>query len=74
MLGGSWAASNENPYATAPDPGDRWVETGPALMILNVRGWTTGFPREPDDPGRPFVMWPDTPYEHLMVPLGGSMP
>lgn len=69
MLRGSWAASNEDPHAAAPGPGGRWVETGPALMILNVRGLLADYPRQPGDPARPFVMWPGTPYEHLMVPV-----
>jgi hypothetical protein len=30
----------------------------------------TGYPRTADaDPTRPYVMWPDTPYEHLMIPV-----
>lgn len=70
MLRGSWAASNEDPHATAPGPGKRAVKTGPALMILNVHGLLAGHPRQASDPARPFVMWPDTPYEHLMVPVG----
>lgn len=70
MLRGSWAASNADPHATAPRPGERWVETGPALMVLNVRGQLADYPRQPSDPARPFVMWPGTPYEHLMVPVG----
>jgi hypothetical protein len=74
MLRGSWVASNEDPYATTPGPGRRWVETGPALMILNLRGLTAGNPRELTDPERPFVMWPGTPYEHLMVPVGPTAP
>lgn len=72
MLRGSWAASNEDPHATAPGPGGHWVETGPALMILNVKGLLAAYPREPSDPARPFVMWPGTPYEHLMVPVGSA--
>lgn len=73
MLRGSWAASNADPHASTPSSGSRWVETGPALMILNVRGQVAGYPREPADPGRPFVMWPGTPYEHLMVPVGPAV-
>jgi hypothetical protein len=29
-----------------------------------------GYPRTADpDPTKPYVMWPDTPYEHLMIPV-----
>jgi len=72
MLQGSWAASNADPNATTPGPGGRWVETGPALMILNTKGMLASYPREAKDPARPFVMWPGTPYEHLMVPVGSG--
>lgn len=72
MLQGSWAASNEDPHAAVPRPDGRWVETGPALMILNVKGLLAAYPQQPSDPARPFVMWPGTPYEHLMVPVASA--
>lgn len=68
MLQGSWTQSNGDPHA-APVPGTPGVQTGPALMILNTRGMLKGYPPEPTDPGKPFIMWPGTPYEHLMVPV-----
>jgi len=68
MLQGSWTQSNADPHA-ARISGTPGVQTGPALMILNTRGMLQGYPREPTDPGQPFVMWPGTPYEHLMVPV-----
>jgi hypothetical protein len=71
MLQGSWTQSNADPYA-APVPGTPGVQTGPALMILNTRGMLQGYPREPTNPGQPFVMWPGSPYEHLMVPVAAS--
>jgi hypothetical protein len=71
MLQGSWTQSNADPYA-APVPGTPGVQTGPALMILNTRAMLQGYPREPTNPGQPFVMWPGTPYEHLMVPVAAS--
>jgi hypothetical protein len=71
MLQGSWTQSNADPYAV-PVPGTPGVQTGPALMILNTRGMLQGYPREPTNLGQPFVMWPGTPYEHLMVPVAAS--
>ncbi len=68
MLQGSWTQSNEDPHAAAI-PGTGGVTTGPALMILNTRGILEGYPRDAANPGQPFVMWPGTPYEHLMVPV-----
>lgn len=68
MLQGSWTQSNGDPHAAAI-PGTAGVTTGPALMILNTRGMLEGYPRDAAKPGQPFVMWPGTPYEHLMVPV-----
>lgn len=72
MLQGSWTASNEDPHPPALAPGQVGVQSGPALMILNVRGQLAGYPREPGNTGRPWVMWAGTPYEHLMVPVGAA--
>ena len=68
MLAGSNDASNTNPFATAPDSGKGWVVTGPHLMIVAPGAHPyAGTPTEPTDKG-PFVMFPNTPYAHLMVP------
>jgi hypothetical protein len=69
MLAGGSDASNEDPFATEPAAGDSWVETGPHVMIFNTAGRFDGYPTTHDDPSRPYVMWPGTPYEHLMIPV-----
>lgn len=71
MLGGDNGASNTDPYATGPTPDNHWVKTGPHVMILGPAAKTmAGYPRTPDaDPTKPYVMWADTPYEHLMIPV-----
>jgi hypothetical protein len=34
------------------------------------RGYSMSTPRSPKpDTSVPYVMWPDTPYEHLMIPV-----
>ncbi len=71
MLQGSWTQSNADPHA-ARLPGTSGIHTGPALMILNTRGMLQGYPLVPTNPGQPFIMWPGTPYEHLMVPVASS--
>jgi hypothetical protein len=40
-------------------------------MILGpVVKTMVGYPRTADpDPSQPYVMWPGTPYEHLMIPV-----
>ena len=40
-------------------------------MILGPSTKTmVSYPRTLDaDPTKPYVMWPDTPYEHLIIPV-----
>lgn len=70
MLQGGSDASNEDPYATKPAAGRKWVDTGPHVMIFNVQGKMEGYPKQSGDASRPYVMWAGTPYEHLMIPVG----
>lgn len=70
MLAGDNGASNTDPYATGPASGNHWVKTGPHVMIMGPATKTLGYPRAPDaDPGKPYVMWAGTPYEHVMIPV-----
>ena len=70
MLQGDTPVSNADPYATEPTGPDDWVtDLGPHLMILNpdlslLENISTDHLN-----GGPWVMWPDTPYAHVMVPL-----
>ena len=70
MLAGGTDASNTDPYAQKPEPNNNWVETGPHVMIVGAKGLLDAYPRSPKPyTSVPYVMWPDTPYEHLMVPV-----
>jgi hypothetical protein len=71
MLAGDTGASNTDPYATEKQPGNHWVETGSHVMIVGAAAKTMkGYPRTADpDPTKPYVMWPGSPYEHLMIPV-----
>jgi len=70
MLGGDQGASNTDPYATAPTATNHWVKTGPHVMILGPAVKSMGYPMTTDpDPTKPYVMWPNTPYAHLMIPV-----
>jgi hypothetical protein len=69
MLMGGSDASNTDPFATAPNPGDRWVDTGPHVMIFNIGDQFAGYPTTPGDTKTPYVMYPNTPYAHLMIPV-----
>jgi hypothetical protein len=70
MLEGGTDASNTDPHAAGPAPRNNWVETGPHVMIVGAKGMMEGYPRDPQPYTKaPYVMWADTPYEHLMVPV-----
>lgn len=71
MLEGGTDASNTDPYATAPTAENNWVKTGPHVMVVGAKGMMEGYPRNPQpNTSSPYVMWPGTPYEHLMLPVG----
>ncbi|MGH7477576.1 MAG: hypothetical protein ACRELD_15015 [Longimicrobiales bacterium] len=72
MLRGGYDASNTDPFATEPGPGNEWIQTGPHVMMVvpdvaALEGMT-------DDPanGGPWVMWRGTPYAHIMMPVPGD--
>lgn len=68
MLKGGQAASNTDPFKTAPDPGQDWLTGGPHLMVIAAnRADLRGIPTEPGK--GPWVMWAGTPYAHIMMPL-----
>jgi len=69
MLAGGSDASNTDPFATKPNPGDRWVDTGPHLMVLNIGTHFDGYPTTAANTKVPYVMFPGTPYAHLMIPV-----
>jgi hypothetical protein len=70
MLAGGTDASNTDPYAQKPEASNNWVKTGPHVMVVGAKGMMAGYPRDAKpDTAKPYVMWPDTPYEHLMVPV-----
>jgi len=70
MLAGDTGTSNHDAYQRSPH--QHWVQTGPHVMIVGptVREMP-GYPRNADvsDPTQPYVMYPGTPYEHLMLPV-----
>lgn len=72
MLRGDDGASNTDPFATGPTPDNEWVVTGPHLMLISPDSSTlVGIPTEPSG-GGPYVMWPDTPFAHVMIPIEGN--
>jgi hypothetical protein len=73
MLQGDYGAgvSNSDPYHPDPKNADDYVETGPHLMIVVPREMLEGMTDDPST-GGPYVMWKDTPYAHIMVPVSAK--
>lgn len=70
MLAGDNGASNTDPYAKTGTSDNHWVKTGPHVMIVGSAAKSLGYPTTADpDPTKPYVMWPDTPYAHVMIPV-----
>ena len=73
MLAGDTGTTNHDPYQR--ESHQHWVQTGPHVMIVGpmVREMG-GYPRNVDvsDASQPYVMFPGTPYEHLMLPVSTS--
>ncbi len=72
MLKGDNGRSNTDPYATKETPDNNWIETGPHVMIVGAeaKSMLQAYPRDArPDPTKPYVMWPGSPYEHLMLPV-----
>jgi hypothetical protein len=70
MLQGGAAASNIDPFATAPAAGSEWLIDGPHVMVMNAPELMATHPAgEKPDASQPYVMFPNTPYAHLMVPV-----
>ncbi len=74
MLAGGQDASNTDPFATEPAPGEQWVATPAHIMLLAPSGLDTADFTTDHHSGGPYIMWEGTPYEHLMIPVeaGGS--
>jgi hypothetical protein len=70
MLAGGSDPDNMDPFATKPPAGLQWVTTGPHVMLLNVGDLVKDYPtaKQPDT-SKPYVMYPNTPYAHIMVPV-----
>jgi hypothetical protein len=71
MLAGDTGASNTDPYATAKTDDNHWIETGSHVMVVGAAARTmAGYQTTADpDPTKPYVMWPGSPYEHLIIPV-----
>ena len=69
MLMGDTPVSNKDPYATKPTTPDDWVtHVGPHMMVLIPNKELLKAISKDHRNGGPWVMWPDTPYAHIMIP------
>lgn len=71
MLEGGTDASNIDPYAQKPSADNSWIKTGPHVMVVGAdQSFYDMYPKDPKpDTSVPYVMWPGTPYQHLMIPI-----
>ena len=70
MLAGGSDGSNTDPFAAGPTEGNNWVSTGPHVMVVNAMDMMQGYPTSAKpDTTQPYVMWANTPYAHLMIPV-----
>ena len=75
MLQGDTPVSNTDPYAKQKKAGDDWVEgLGAHMMVLvpDVKA-LKNLPTNSKS-GGPWIMWPNTPYAHLMLPIDSYPP
>jgi hypothetical protein len=69
MLQGGSDASNTDPFAKHPKPGEDWVNAPPHIMIFPVGKLDPKVYGTDPNVGAPWVMFAGTPYEHLMIPV-----
>jgi hypothetical protein len=69
MLAGDTGTTNHHPHQKETHL--HWVQTGPHVMVVGPRvREMVGYSRTlaVADASQPYVMYPGTPYEHLMLP------
>ena len=73
MLMGDTPVSNTDPYATQKTNDADWVEELGAHLMVVVPDVSilSNYSADPNN-GGPWIMWPGTPYEHLMIPISGA--
>jgi hypothetical protein len=70
MLQGHSQFSNSDPYQKEPTTDDDWVSDlgGHLMMLIPGAAYLEGISTDHRN-GGPWVMWPNTPYAHLMIPV-----
>ena len=69
LLAGQFMGTLANPMANVPDNGGMWIPDGAQMMmILPNMDAVSDLPRDPNA-GGPWVMWDNTSYAHIMIPI-----
>jgi len=68
MLQGDGGVSNSDPYHPDPKNAKDFIKEGPHLMLILPKDMLKGITDNPHA-GGPYVMWKNTPYAHIMIPL-----
>jgi len=71
QLQGDEAFSNSDPGATEPTA-DHWISSAPYMMVILPADVDLSSLSTDEHSDGPFVMWADTPYQHIMVPVGNA--
>jgi len=75
MLAGDAPVSNIDPAAKEKTDDNQWVmDLGAHLMVAVPDTAMLGNYNTDPNGGGPWIMWPDTPYVHLMVPIDSYPP
>lgn len=69
MLAGDSGVSNSTPYHPDPANAPDFIQEGPHIMLIAPKELLSGVTDDPHA-GGPYVMWRNTPYAHLMIPIG----
>ncbi len=68
MLQGDGGVSNSTPYHANHSQADDFIKEGPHLMLILPKKMLRGM-SDDHTSGAPYVMWKDTPYAHIMIPI-----
>lgn len=69
MLAGDGGVSNSDPYHPDHANAKDYIKEGPHIMLIVPKAALQGVTDDPHS-GGPYVMWRDTPYAHIMIPVG----
>ena len=69
MLSGGSDASSVDPALSAPAPGEEWMAAPSRIVLTAPGGFDPAAFTTDSKAGYPYIMFNDTPYEQLVIPL-----